>query len=147
MDPVVLRALGVLALVLVVALVGRWWQRRDGRTRSDADDPGLEDHELDALGLDLDGADAGAVLLGSPTCAPCVPVRRVLGQLTAERAGFRWVDVDAADHVDLADRHAVRRVPTVLVVAPSGRLLARASGVPSADDLRGVLDGDRQPTS
>lgn len=147
MDPIVLRALGVLVLVAVLALAGRWWLWQDGRTRSDPDAPGLDGGELDAVGLDLDGADAGAVLLSSSTCAPCVQVRRVLAELTSERAGFRWVDVDAADHLDLAERHAVRRVPTVLVVAPSGRLLARAGGVPSASELRRVLDGERQPTS
>lgn len=140
MDPVVLRALGVVVLVLALALAGRWWQRRDGRARSDAADPGLADHELEALGLDLDGAEAGAVLLSSPTCASCEQVRRVLGQLTAERAGLRWVDVDAADHLELATRHRVRRVPTLLVVTPWGRVLGRASGVPSVEELRRLLD-------
>ncbi len=143
MDPVLLRALGVLLLVSVVALLGRWWQQRDRAVQPVAGAPTFSRDDLAAVGLDLDGARAGAVLLGSPTCAPCQQVERVLGEVAAEQTGFRWVYADAGDHLDLADRYAVRRVPTLFVVDPSGQLLARTSGVPAADELRQVLeDGD-----
>ena len=140
MDPVALRALGVLLLVVVVALVGRWWQRRDRAVQPVAGSPKFSDDDLAAVGLDLDGARAGALLLGSPTCAPCQQVKRVLGEVADEQGGFRWVYADAGDHLDLADRYAVRRVPTLFVVDPTGHLLARTSGVPAPDDLRQVLD-------
>jgi thiol-disulfide isomerase/thioredoxin len=143
MSPIVLRLVLVLGLLALVALAGWWWNRRDGRVRRAADDaPRVETHHLDAVGLDLAGADAGAVLLGSPTCTPCVAVERVLRQLAADRPGFRWVKVDAADHLPLTEAHRVLRVPTLLVVDADRRLLARTSGVPAHEDLAAVLDGD-----
>jgi thiol-disulfide isomerase/thioredoxin len=143
MDPVIVRLLLVLGLLAVVALAGWWWNRRDGRVRAAGDAaPRVAAGHLDAVGLDLDGAAAGAVLLGSPTCAPCVQVERVLGELAADRPDFRWVKVDAADHLELTEAHKVLRVPTLLVVDGDRRLLARTSGVPARDDLAAVLDGD-----
>lgn len=143
MSPLVLRLVLVLLLLAGVALAGWWWNRRDGRVRHVADDATRvsADHLAD-VGLDLAGADAGAVLLGSPTCTPCVAVERVLAELSASRPGFRWVKVDAADHLDLTEAHKVLRVPTLLVVDGDRRLLARTSGVPATGDLAAVLDGD-----
>jgi thiol-disulfide isomerase/thioredoxin len=144
MEPVVLRALLVAALVVGVLGIGLVVRRREGRLRPTAGDGDgivrLGDDHLEAVGLDLDGAEAGAVLLGSPTCAPCDTVKRVLGDLAEERDGFRWVYADAGEHLELAADHRVLRVPTLFVVAPGGRILARTSGVPRADDLRRVLD-------
>lgn len=141
MEPTLLRALGVVALLAVVALVGAWWRRRDGRVTATRDDAArLTPAQLTAVGLDLDGALAGAVLLGSPTCSPCVTVRRILAEVATARDGFRWVSVDAADHLDLAREHRVLRVPTLFVVDGEGRILARTSGVPGERDLLAVLD-------
>jgi thiol-disulfide isomerase/thioredoxin len=141
MDPILVRLLAVLAVLAVAGLVGRLWQRRDGLVRGASEDAAVRATHLDAVGLDLVGADAGAILLGSPTCTPCESVRQVLGELESERPGFRWAYADAADHLDLAAEQRVMRVPTLLVVEPSGRILARTSGVPLAEDLRRVLDG------
>lgn len=143
MDPILLRTLLVAVGLGLLIVVGRWWQARDGRVRASdtTDAPTLHGGQLDALGLDLDGVGAAAVLFGSPTCAPCDNVKRVLGELEAERDGFRWVYADAAEHIEMTREHRVLRVPTVLIVEPSGRVLARTSGVPRTDDLRRVLDG------
>ena len=103
------------------------------------DSPRLTPVDLDAVGLELSDADAGAVLFGSPTCAPCANVKQILGDLAAEHAGFRWVYADAGDHLDLTRQHRIMRVPTVLMLSPSGDVVARASGVPKIDDLRQVL--------
>jgi thiol-disulfide isomerase/thioredoxin len=142
-SPLLLRLVLVLVLLAAVALAGWWWNRRDGRVRRAADDaPRVAAHHLDAVGLDLADAEAGAVLLGSPTCTPCVAVERILGELAATRPAFRWVKVDAADHLELTEAHRILRVPTLLVVDGDRRLLARTSGVPAAADLAAVLDGD-----
>jgi thiol-disulfide isomerase/thioredoxin len=140
MDPVLLRALVVLALVAVVTAAGRWWRARDGVLRGGAA-ARVARHHLAAVGLDLADARAGAVLLGSPTCAPCATVKRLLGELAAERDDFRWVYADVTEHLEVAEEHRVLRVPTLLVVAADGRLVARTSGVPRPEDLRAVLDG------
>ncbi len=146
MDPVLLRALAVGGLVVLVLLVGWVWRRRDGRLRhSDAvghqqRTARLHGDHLAAVGLDLTDAEAGAVLLGSPTCAPCDTVKQVLGDLAQERDRFRWVYADAGEHLRIAEEHRVLRVPTLFVVAPDGRIVARTSGVPRHDDLRRVLE-------
>jgi thiol-disulfide isomerase/thioredoxin len=142
MDPMVLRLLLVLGLLAVVGLAGRWWQRRDGHVRAPEDGERITADHLGDLGLDLRGAEAGAVLLGSPHCSPCESVKRVLGQLAETRPGFRWVAVDAALHLGLAEDHRVMRVPTLFLVDTRGGILARTSGVPRVDDLRRVLDGE-----
>jgi thiol-disulfide isomerase/thioredoxin len=142
MDPMLLRLLLVLALLAVVGLAGRWWQRRDGHVRAPADGEHITAGHLEDLGLDLRGAEAGAVLLGSPHCSPCESVKRVLGQLAESRPDFRWVAVDAALHLGLAEDHRVMRVPTLFLVDTRGGILARTSGVPRVDDLHRVLDGE-----
>ncbi len=139
MDPLLLRVLLVGVLVLGVLALGWLWRRRDGAVRTAAGDARLAADHLAAIGLDLRDAEAGAVLLGSPTCAPCDTVKAVLGDLAGERHGFRWVYADAAEHLPIAEEHRVLRVPTLLVVAPDGRIVARTSGVPRHDDLRRVL--------
>ncbi len=95
----------------------------------------FDDHDLAALGLDLTGAAAGAVLLGSPTCSRCPQVERVLAEVAALTGDFRWIRVDTGEHLDLARRLKVIRVPTVLVISPTGELLARTSDVPSVDEV------------
>jgi thiol-disulfide isomerase/thioredoxin len=110
---------------------------RDATTQ---DAPRLSPGHLDAVGLDLADADAGAVLLGSPTCTPCDAVKRVLAEVADARDGFRWVYADAGDHLELSREFRVLRVPTLLVVAPDGALLARSSGVPTAAELHALLD-------
>jgi thiol-disulfide isomerase/thioredoxin len=146
MDPILARLLAVLVGVAIVAALGWWWQQRSARVVTVAADavddaPQLQADHLAAIGLDLQGAESAAVLLGSPTCTPCDTVKDMLRELATERSGFRWAYADAADHLDLAQEHRVMRVPTLFVIEPSGRILARTSGVPRAAELRDVLDG------
>jgi thiol-disulfide isomerase/thioredoxin len=142
MDPILLRLVLVVGLIAVVTVAGRWWQRRDGEVRAPEDGELITDQHLADLGLDLRDAEAGAVLLGSPHCSPCEAVKRVLGELAEHRPRFRWTAVDAALHLGLAEAHKVMRVPTLFLVDPDGRILARTSGIPRIDDLRQVLDGE-----
>jgi thiol-disulfide isomerase/thioredoxin len=140
MEPLLLRLIGVAVLIVVAIAAGRVLRARDGRVTVVDNGARVASHHLDAVGLRLDGAAAGAVLLGSPTCAPCDTVKRVLGELEAERPSFRWVYADAGEHLGLAQEHRIMRVPTLLVVEPDGRIVARTSGVPNRDALRRVLD-------
>jgi len=137
-SPVLLRLLLVLVIVAAAAVAGRWWNARDGRVRAGAGE--FSRAQLAAVGLDVRGVEAVALLLGSPTCAPCVTVKRILAEVADERPRFRWVYVDAADHLDVADAHHVMRVPTLFVIDPAGRILARTSGVPRKSDVIEALD-------
>lgn len=143
MEDLLVRAVAVAAVVAVATLAGAWLRRRDGALRhGDATDRVGADH-LRAVGLDLSSAAAGAVLIGAPTCTPCDTVKQVLGDIQRERDDFRWVYADAADHLALTAAHRVMRVPTVLLLANDGRIVARTSGVPRSDDLKRVIDDAR----
>lgn len=139
-----LRLLLVFALIAAVAALGAWWRARDGRVRTGGDGRFSRD-QLDGVGLAQVTGPGAALLLGSPTCAPCVTVRTILAEVADERPDFRWVYRDAADHMPIADAHRVMRVPTLFVVDRHGRILARTSGVPAKRDLLRVLD--RQASS
>jgi len=100
----------------------------------------LSTAQLADLGLDLSDGSSGAVLVGSPTCSPCDAVKQALTVVAAERADFRWVYADAGDHLDLVRDQRILRVPTLLVVAPGGRIVGRHSGAPAPAALGRLLD-------
>lgn len=136
------RLLVVAVVVLVVTLVGRLASRRDGRVTpvaSPADRVVLDRATQSRLGLDDTHRGPRAVLFGSPTCAPCVTVKGVLDEIRAERQDFAWSYVDTADHLDVADEHRIRRVPTLLVLDEQGAVIARSSGVPARQELLETL--------
>lgn len=137
MEPLLLRLALVLAVVGVATIAGRVWQRRDGRVTSTSSPTG--DDVRAALGLATDHPGPQAVLFGSDTCAPCDTVKALLRDVEATRDDFRWTYVDAAERLDLADQHGVRRVPTLLVLDHDGGVVARTSGVPARDELAGAL--------
>ena len=137
MDPVIARLVAVLGVVVLATLAGRWFQSRDGRvTDAHEDQPRLAPEQLRALGVEPASGSTSAVLFGSPTCSPCDTVKDLLRELEAETPDFRWSYVDAADHLELADAHRVRRVPTLLVLDGDGAVTARTAGVPQRDELR-----------
>lgn len=141
MEPLLARVALVALVVLLATLAGRLWQRRDGSVRSAVADPG-RDHRP-RLGLAVDHPGPQVVLFGSAACTPCHTVKGLLREVEAERDDFRWHYVDAADRLDLADEHAVRRVPTLLVVDQHGEIVARSSGVPERASLTAALSGHR----
>lgn len=132
------RVVVVLAVVGGAAVFGLWWRRRDGRVRGG--DGRFDRAQLTQLGLDAHAARVLGVLLTSPACAPCRTVRRILDEVGRDRDDLRWVAVDAGDHLGIARAHHVLRVPTLFLLAPDGRILARTSGVPARRDLEHVLD-------
>ena len=101
----------------------------------------IDRQQLERLGLPEGDSRFSAILLGSPTCAPCAAVEDVLRSVAAVRGDLRWVRVDAADHLDLARAQHVLRVPTLLVVDADGTVVARSGGVPPARELLEALQG------
>lgn len=138
-DDVLIRLLVVVAVIAAAATFGWWWNRRSGRV-NEVGDGRFEPRELESVGLHTGEAQVRALLLGSPTCAPCRTVKRVLSEVSQARPGFAWVEVDAGDHLDLTREHHVLRVPTLFVIDREGRIIARTSGVPASRDLIEILD-------
>lgn len=101
------------------------------------------------LGAPL-GAQATLVQFSTEVCAYCGPTRELLTEAARERDGVAFVEIDAAQRMDLTRRLHVLATPTVLVLDASGGITNRASGpVRKADvarALRQVLAGDGLPS-
>ncbi|GAB4544833.1 MAG: hypothetical protein Kow0063_38650 [Anaerolineae bacterium] len=87
----------------------------------------------------------------SPDCAPCRlqqgPILASLQEALGDRVRFQ--EYDAVIHADLARRYRVLTVPTTVVIAPDGQVVAVNYGVTQADRLRRQLKeaAERQETS
>jgi hypothetical protein len=70
-----------------------------------------------------------------------VTVQKRIAKIAAEVPELQVVSIDAGARMDVADKHEVRRVPTLFVLDPDLRVIWRASGVPSEDAIRTALLG------
>ncbi len=133
----------VAAAVLVLAAVGGFaWQRRDGRLKQARQRMTVAD-----LGQPL-GARATLLQFSSSFCAPCRAARQLLADVAARTDGVTHLEFDVADRLDLVRRLDVRRTPTVFVLGPQGQIGRRASGVPRRDDvLAAVALASGEPTA
>jgi hypothetical protein len=67
-------------------------------------------------------------------------VRRVVDQVCADLPGVAHVEIDMDDNPDAARRLSVLSLPTTFVFDADGRRRYRASGIPTAADLRSALE-------
>ncbi|MGH6655265.1 MAG: TlpA family protein disulfide reductase [Actinocrinis sp.] len=133
----------VLALATVAGLAVR---HRQGRFRAptaaalDLDSSALPGSALSAadLGGPL-GAQATLVQFSTEVCAYCGPARDLLAEVARERDGIAFVEIDAAQRMDLTRRLHVLATPTVLVLDASGGITSRASGPVRKADLMEAL--------
>jgi len=86
------------------------------------------------LGAPL-GAQATLVQFSTEVCAYCGPTRQLLAELARERDGIAFIEIDAAERMDLTRRLRVLSTPTVLVLDAVGGIASRASGPPRRADL------------
>ncbi len=146
---------GLIALVVVLAVssaAGLLLRRRQGRFTelkttplpgTGAADPG----PAPAAGRGLTAADLGAPLgprvtlvqFSTPVCAYCGPTRQLLTEVAAGRDGVAFVEIDAADRMDLTRRLHVMSTPTVLVLDSAGAITSRASGPVRRGELLGAV--------
>lgn len=94
--------------------------------------------DLAAIGA-APGERATLVQFSSTFCAPCRATRRVLERVVATADGVAHVELDVADHTDLAERLDITVTPTVLVLDGDGAVVRRAQGVPTLAQVRAVL--------
>jgi thiol-disulfide isomerase/thioredoxin len=124
---------GLIAVVVVLAAAsaaGFALRQRQGRFRPGAPVPATSsDGMLSAadLGAPL-GARATLVQFSTEVCAYCGPTRELLTEVARERDGVSFVEIDAADRMDLTRRLRVLSTPTVLVLDALGGVASRASG-------------------
>jgi hypothetical protein len=73
-------------------------------------------------------------------CAYCGPTRVLLTQTARERDGVAFIEIDAAQRMDLTRRLHVMATPTVLVLDALGGISSRASGPLRQADLLSAMD-------
>jgi thiol-disulfide isomerase/thioredoxin len=131
------RVLIILGVLAACGAFAAWWRSREGRLI--AADGFFEAADV-GIGL-RERLSAVLVEFGGEECGPCRIVEDRLRKLAGELPDVRVVSIDAGERLDLADRYAVRRVPTVFVTDPQLRVIWRASGVVTEEALRGALLG------
>jgi thiol-disulfide isomerase/thioredoxin len=129
-----------LAVVLLVvtlvatAVLGVWWQRRQGVVRAAREGAGAASSAAGPAAVDW--ATHGVALAERRTfvqfsaelCAPCRATARVLREVSAAHPDVTHREMDVDDHLDLVRAFGILRTPTVLVLDAEGREVARASG-------------------
>jgi hypothetical protein len=145
---------GLIALVVVLvasSAAGLLLRRREGRFQAGtAGAPSSPAATLSAadLGAPL-GEQATLVQFSTEVCAYCGPTRQLLTEVAGERDGVSFVEIDAAERMDLTRRLHVLSTPTVLVLDALGGITSRASGPLRRADLLtamgGVLDAGGAP--
>jgi len=128
---------GLIALVVVLAAAsaaGFALRRRQGRFKPGR--PPSTDGVLSAtdLGAPL-GTQATLVQFSTEVCAYCGPTRELLTEVARGRDGVAFVEIDAAERMDLTRRLHVLSTPTVLVLDALGGIASRASGPLRKGDL------------
>lgn len=134
----------VLVLTVLIAafgvafIVGRLLTLRSGLMRAAADASPLEPDVAAGLGLSATGPTV--VHFTATWCGPCAAVRRVVDQVCAELPAVAHVEIDMDGDPEAARRLSVLSLPTTFVFDADGRRRFRASGVPTAADLRTAVE-------
>jgi thiol-disulfide isomerase/thioredoxin len=106
---------------------------------------GSEGERLDPVllaGLGVEPGARGTLLqFSSAYCAPCRAVRRVSSEVADQIPGVRHVEVDAETHLDAVRALGIWRTPTLLILDGQGRVMKRATGVPTKPNLIAALQG------
>ncbi len=135
------------ATVLLALGFGLFRRATDGRIASAV--PAREgDLGPSRLGRPL-GERATFVQFSSEVCAPCRATSRLLGELVDQEPGVAHVELDAAEHLDLARELGISRTPTVLLLDSEGAVRHRIVGAPRRPDvlraLQNILEGTKAP--
>jgi thiol-disulfide isomerase/thioredoxin len=129
----------ILAVVLAAACAaGFAFRARQGRLRQTGSArvaPAGSVLTAADLGVPL-GERATLVQFSTEYCTYCGPTRDLLSELAGERDGVAFVEIDAAERMDLTRRLRVLATPTVLLLGPGGTIESRASGRPRKSELR-----------
>jgi thiol-disulfide isomerase/thioredoxin len=137
MNPLAVLAI-LLGLVAFATALGIVWKTRTGRVRT----VGANANDGKAVDLPEVPLAGRATLLQFSTevCAPCVPTRRVLGQIADTTDGVSHVDLDLTHRPDIAAQFNVLQTPTTLILDRAGVIRARIGGAPRQADVRAALE-------
>jgi thiol-disulfide isomerase/thioredoxin len=137
MNPVAVVAI-LLGLVAFATALGIVWKTRTGRVRT-VSAKANNGNAVDLPEVPLAGR-ATLLQFSTEVCAPCVPTRRVLGQIAASTDGVSHVDLDLTHRPDIAAQFNVLQTPTTLILDRAGVIRARIGGAPRQADVRAALE-------
>lgn len=123
----------VAALVAVSTVVGLVWKSRQGRVVAERGST-----------ISLDYREPGKTTIIQFTtemCAPCAALKPRLQNIANFRSDVAYRDIDAIEHLDLANRLSIRSTPTTIIVNPDGEIRARINGLAPADVFINAIDG------
>jgi thiol-disulfide isomerase/thioredoxin len=132
MNPVAVAAI-LAGLVVLATVLGLVWRTRTGRVRH------LSGEVVRIPEVQLEGR-ATLLQFSTEVCAPCVPTRRVLGQIAASTDGVNHIDLDLTHRPDIAARFNVLQTPTTLILDRTGTVRARIGGAPRQAEVRAALE-------
>lgn len=124
----------VAGLLVVSTVFGLVWKSRQGRVVAQSGST-----------ISLDYREAGKTTIIQFTtelCAPCAQLKPRLQQIANFRSDVAYRDLDAVEHLDLANRLSIRSTPTTLIVSPEGEIRARINGIATADVFINAIDGN-----
>lgn len=110
-----LRLLVALAVFAVIVLAYLAWRRPPRRLGSSS---------LSSIGI----REPSIVQFTTATCAPCKIAAPRL-RASADRARIPYHQVDVGERPDVARAYGIRRVPTIAVTGPGGRVLGVWTGL------------------
>ena len=116
-------------------VIGRLLTLRAGLIKGAADYPRMDPDEL---GLSRTGPTV--LHFSADWSGPCAGVRRVVDQVCADLPGVAHVEVDLDANPEAARKLSVLSLPTTFIFDSDGQARYRASGVPTAADLRAALE-------
>lgn len=128
----------VAALVVATSLLALVIRKTSGRGRQVS--PDGPSPEIPLGGEEL-GRVATFVQFGTESCAPCRTAARRIGAFAAEHPGLAHIELDTAEHPDLARSLNILSAPTTFLLDAAGRIRVRFAGVPRTTEL------DRHVTS
>ncbi|HEY1531497.1 MAG TPA: thioredoxin family protein [Galbitalea sp.] len=126
----------LLGLVALATIAGLVWKATTGRVVASRRRGNSDAVDLPEVPR---GARATLLQFSTEVCAPCVPTRRVLGQIAESTDGVAHVDLDLTHRPDIAARFNVLQTPTTLILDRAGMIRARIGGAPRQADVRAAL--------
>lgn len=123
----------VAALIGFATLLGIIWKSRQGR---------VVVVKNGTISLDYREPGKTTILqFTTEMCAPCRQLKPRLEQIALFRSDVAYRDIDAVEHLDLANRLSIRSTPTTLIVDADGQIRARINGVAPTSVFINAIDG------
>ena len=128
----------VIAAMGMAYVINRLIALRAGLLKETAETAASEPPDTSDLGLS--GTGPTVVHFSAVWCGPCAGVRRVVHQVCDDLPQVAHMEIDMDANPAAARRLSVMSLPTTFIFDADRRQRYRATGVPTAADLRSALE-------